>query len=172
MKFRFYTKGTAKTLTYVLYFFFLFLFAHGFLPALSPTLPLPNLTIPALCLLAMREDGGYASVFAIVFGTLDAAILDFAVAPLVLFYLAVTLLSARLFSSFFSRGFLPWLGYTLGWLLLFALFSLFSMVSAWQQRVGAAFLLSLLWQGLSSLIFAIPNYPILRRLTRRFRSET
>lgn len=171
MKLHFRRTKTWKTLAYGLYFLLLFLCSHAFLPALLPALPLPNMTIPALCLLAMTEDGGYAAVFAVVFGALDAAVLDFATAPLVLFYLLVTLLSAKLFSSLFSRGFLPWLGYTIGWLVLFALLMLFSMVSAWQERVGMAFFTEILAQSVSSLCFAVLTYPLLWRLTRRFSAD-
>lgn len=172
MKLRLQTGAARKTLAYSLYFLLLFLFSHAFLPAAAPSLPLPNMTIPSLCLLAMAEEGGYAAMFAVVFGALDAAALDFAAAPLVLFYLAVTLLSSRLFSGFFSRGFWPWLAYTLGWLLLYALFSLFYMVSVWQERAGTLFFLVLLREGASSLVFALPLYPLLRWCGRRFGGET
>ena len=156
-----------KSAVYTAVFLILLLFSTSFLPALRLTRVSPNLLIAAISLLAYFEGVGYASIFAVCFGALQAGVSGFGSAILPVFYTLFALACAWLYERFFAKNFFAWLCYTGVGLLLYGLIGLFRSVSAWELPIGVDFLTDALYAFGLSLLLSLPLYKLFGLLCRK-----
>jgi len=149
-----------KSAAYAVTALALLLFSSSLYPALRLTANAPRLTVAFLACLALFEGVRYASFFAVIFGSVEAFV--FGGNPLLtaLFYTAFALLCVWLFENFFAKNFLSWLLYTLGGILLHAVFLLFDPVTAWEISAADVLLTYTLPTFALSALLALPVFPL------------
>lgn len=169
MRFRIRRQPTVKAVVYALFCFSLILFASSFLPALSGKVGTPYLLVGAVAALARFEDVRYASVFGLLFGTVEAVLFGESLLFVPLFYTAFALLCAFVFENWFAGNFFSWLLCDTVGILLHLLLLLFAIVSAWDISAADALCDPVLPDLIASFAFSVPLYPIFKRISSRIR---